>query len=389
MSLGSRFDVLVVGVGGMGAAALAHLAERGLTVVGVEQDDVPSTRGSSHGDTRVIRKAYFEDPRYVPLIQRSYELWGELEQRAGEQLLHRTGCLNIGPIDHPAIVGVRASVDRHGLAHSILDAVEIRSRFPALVPSPTDIGVFEEDGGFLRVEACTRAHARWAVARGAVLLTGRRVTALTIAPHDIRATLDDGIEIRARSVIVSAGAWLATSPALRAVAAGLPLSVERQVQLYFRPHEAVPMTPPALPAFIHFDAERAFYGVPLHGENGEEPALKVCRHHGGEPADPDTLDRESRDSDVEPVRAFMREHLPGGDGPLLRARVCMYTNTPDQTFVIGRLAAMENVVVLGGFSGHGFKMASVIGEIAADLTTTGRSAFDLELFRPERARSPS
>ncbi|MBS2014451.1 MAG: N-methyl-L-tryptophan oxidase [Deltaproteobacteria bacterium] len=387
MSLSTRFDVLVLGVGGMGAATVAHLAERGLAVVGVDRHDIPNALGSSHGDTRVIRKAYFEDPRYVPLLERAYTLWSELEERAGETLFVRTGCLNVGPPSHPAIVGVRESVARHALAHEVLDASEVRARFPAFLPSPSDLGVFEADAGFLRVEACTRAHARWAERRGAVLLANRGVVATSIAPHDVHVTLDDGVELRARSLVVSAGPWLAADPALEAIAAGLRLSVERQVQLYFRPHEAFPMTAPALPAFIHFAADRAFYGIPMHAEHGDAPALKVCRHHGGaEVASPDALDREVHEADVEPVRGFMREHLPGGDGPLLRARVCMYTNTPDAHFVVGHLPGHANVVVLGGFSGHGFKMASVIGEIGADLVTTGRSAFDLDLFRPDRAR---
>lgn len=388
MTLGARFDVLVLGVGGMGASALAHLAERGLTVVGIDQHDVPNAFGSSHGDTRVIRKAYFEDPRYVPLLERAYVLWEELEERAEEKLLFRTGCINLGPPDHAAIRGVRESVDRHDLPHTILDADAVRARFPALLPSPTDIGVLEDDGGFLRVEACTRAHARWADKRGGTILANAKVTSFSVAPHDVRATLADGTEVRARAAIVSAGSWLAGDPMLASIAIGtkaLPLTIERQVQLFFRPLEAVPMTSPALPAFIHFAGEQAFYGIPMHGEHGDEPALKVCRHHGGDViTHPDALDREVHDADVEPVRGFMREHLPGGDGPLLRARACMYTNTPDRNFVIGVAPAHPNLVVLGGFSGHGFKMASVIGEIAADLVTTGRSAFDLDPFRPDR-----
>ena len=158
------------------------------------------------------------------------------------------------------------------------------------------------------------------------------------------------------------------------------------MQLYFAPRAPELVRAPALPAFIHFEGDRAFYGVPLHGDAGVEPALKVCRHHGGVKTTPDAVDRTVHDSDVAPVRAFMQAHLPTGDGPLLRARVCMYTNTPDQHFIVGALRDRPHVVLLGGFSGHGYKMASVIGEIAADLVTTGKSAFDLGLFSPERFR---
>jgi sarcosine oxidase len=380
---------MVLGVGGMGAAALDHLAGRGARVIGIEQDQVPSERGSSSGDTRVIRKAYFEDPRYVPLLERAYVLWRELEAHAKEPLLEITGCINLGPPDHPAIVGVRESAHRHGLAHEVLDAAAVKARFPAFAPTANEVGVYEEEGGFLRVEACTRAHARRAVERGATLRTGTRVTALALgagagAGAGVRVTLDDGTSIEAERAVISAGAWLASAPALREVLGRLPLVVQRQVQLWFRPLQAGVVSPPSFPVFIHFEGERAFYGVPLHGERGEEPALKVCRHHGGEATSADALDRVLRDDDVAQVRAWMRAHLPAGDGPLLRSRVCMYTSTPDGHFVVGALREHPQVVLLGGFSGHGYKMASVIGEIAADLAMTGTTPFDLGLFDPAR-----
>jgi sarcosine oxidase len=385
-----RYDVLVLGVGGMGAAALAHLAARGVSAIGIEQDDVPSSLGSSTGETRVIRKAYFEDPRYVPLLERSYELWHELEARTNEMLVVRTGCLNVGAPDHPAILGVRESVARHALPHDVLDANAIASRFPAFAPSPHEIGVFEADAGFLHVEACTKAHVRWALASGAALRTQTRVTNLTIdstETHAIRATLDDGSVILAKRLIVAAGAWLASSPALRVIAASLPLRVERQVQLYFRPHDASLVSPPSLPCFIHFLPDRAYYGIPLHGAPADatvEPALKVCRHHGGETTTASTLDRALRDSDVATVREYLRAHLPSGDGDLLRSRVCMYTNTPDDHFLVGPLPSLPNVILLGGFSGHGYKMAPVLGEIAASLATSQPHPFDLRLFDPSR-----
>ena len=191
-----RFDVLVLGVGGMGAAALAHLAARGLSVVGIEQSEVPSEEGSSVGETRVIRKAYLEDPRYVPLLERAYTLWRELEEREKVSLYVRTGCLVLGPRDHSAVRAERReSAERHGLPHRVLDEDEVRARH-AIVPAPGDAGVFEEDAGFLRVEACTAAHARTAVARGAVLHTRARVTAFHVDRQPaMRAMLEDGGEI--------------------------------------------------------------------------------------------------------------------------------------------------------------------------------------------------
>jgi sarcosine oxidase len=372
-----RYDVLVLGVGGMGAAAVAHLASRGLRVLGVEQDAVPSERGSSVGETRVIRKAYAEDPRYVPLLVRAYELWQKLEERAGQRLFERTGCLNLGAPDHPAVRGVLESASLHGLQHERLEDEQVRARF-GIVPVPGDVGVFEQDAGYLRVEACTAAHAAWARQLGAEIRTRTRVSSLDLGAGSVRATLQDGSTVVADKVVVSAGAWLA-GDALREVARGMPLGVERQVQLWFDPRPAAS----SLPAFIHFVPGGPFYGIPPDATHAA-PAVKVCRHHGGDVTRADALDRVVRPEDEATVRAYVRAHLPAADGSLLRARVCMYTNTPDEHFVVGRLARAPHVVVLGGFSGHGYKMASVMGEVAADLVERGESAFDLGMFSPER-----
>jgi len=377
-----RHDVLVLGVGGMGAAALAHLAARGLRVVGVEQDDVPSERGSSVGETRVIRKAYAEDPRYVPLLVRAYALWGELEERVGERLFERTGCLNLGSPEHPAIQGVVESAARHGLSHERLAEDDVRARF-SIVPAAGDLGVFEQDAGYLRVEACTRAHARWATEAGAELRTRTRVAALDVGAGSVRATLDDGTSIVADKLVVAAGAWLAGAGALREISQGLPLVVERQVQLWFAPRLPQVVRAPSLPAFIHFVPGGPFYGIPAD-DSHPEPAVKVCRHHGGETTSTEALDRLLRPEDEATVRGYVRAHLPAGDGRLLRSRVCMYTNTPDEHFVIGALRRAPHVVVLGGFSGHGYKMASVVGEVTADLVERGACPFDLGMFAPER-----
>jgi len=377
----ARHDVLVLGLGGMGAAALAHLAARGLSVVGVDQDALPSLRGSSVGETRVIRKAYAEDPRYVPLLVRAYELWGELEARSGRRLFTRVGCLNLGPAGHPAIRGVLESVERHGLPHRLLSDAEVRARF-SVVPAPGDMGVFEEDAGYLAVEACTQAHLEWAMACGAETRQAR-VTALEVTVSSVRATLDDGSSLAAGRAVVAAGPWLASTPAFQELARELPLVVERQVQLWFQPLDRDAASAPTLPAFIHFVDGGPFYGIPLD-ESHPSPAVKVCRHHGGATTTADSLDRSVHPHDEATVRGYLRAHLPAADGPLLRSRVCMYTNTPDEHFIVGPLARAPHVVVLGGFSGHGYKMASVMGEIAADLAVRGQSAFDLEMFAPER-----
>jgi sarcosine oxidase len=330
----------------------------------------------------VIRKAYLEDPRYVPLLVRAYELWRELEERSLEPLYVRTGCLVLGPKEHAAVRGTRESAELHGLPHQVLSEREVRARL-SLVPSSGDEGVFEEDAGFLRVEACTAAHARWAMASGAVVRTHARVAELDLGAGRVRATLDGGEVVTADRLVVSAGAWLASAPGLAELARGLPLVVERQVQLWFRSRAPEATRPPSLPVFIHFTPTGTFYGVPPD-EAHEAPLVKVCRHHGGETTSADELDRVVRASDEGTVRAYLRAHLPAADGALERARVCMYTNTPDEHFLVGAHPRWPQVTVLGGFSGHGYKMASVMGEVAADLVTSGQSRFDLGMFRVGR-----
>lgn len=375
-----KFDVLVLGVGGMGAAALAHLAAQGAQAIGIEQDEVPSRRGSSVGHTRIIRKAYYEDERYVPLLHRSYDLWRELEAAMGETLYVRTGCLNLGPEGHADIAGVMASVRAHDLPHERLDAAAVRTRFPAFDPSPEHVGVFEEDAGYLRVEACTEAHARLAVKRGAELRTRTKIEHVTINAGEVRATLAGGEHVEARTLVLGAGPWL---PQLGLAAALPPLLVTRQMQLWFRPQDEDLARAPKMPAFIHFTDRGNYYGLPV--ANDGAAGIKVCRHHGGEPTSPESLDRTLRPDDEADVRGYIDRHLRNAGGPLVHAQACMYTTTPDAHFVVGLHPTHSNVVVLGGFSGHGYKMAPVMGEIAAQLATSGKTAHDISLFDPRRA----
>lgn len=374
-------EVAVLGVGGMGAAALAHLAGRGLRAVGIEQGDLPNPLGSSVGQTRIIRKAYYEDPRYVPLLHRAYELWRELESGAAAPLYVPTGCLNLGPDAHPHIAGILSSVRAHGLPHELHDARAVRERFPGFAPSPDDVGIYEADAGYLRVEACTETHAQLAVQRGAELRTHTRVASVTPMTDRVRITLEGGEAIEARALVVGAGPWL---PRL-GLAEGLPpLIVTRQVQLWFRPLDEALARPPRMPAFIHFTDQGDYYGIPLVA--GGAPGIKVCRHHGGEPTSPEDLDRTLRPADEADVRRYIDDHLPNAAGPLVGSQACMYTTTPDAHFVVGFHPRHANVIVLGGFSGHGYKMASVLGEIAADLATRGRTEHDIRLFAPDRVR---
>jgi sarcosine oxidase len=371
---GPAFQAIVVGLGAMGSAALAHLAARGVRALGIEAHPIGHALGSSHGASRVIRKAYFEDPRYVPMLHRAYQLWHALEQESGETLLLRTGCLNIGGRDHVCIRGVVESARRHGLAHEVLDAAEVSRRFPAFRLGQGEIAVFENDGGILPPERCVKAHVTRALARGATVVEERA----------LRVELDrDGVLVEtdrgrysADMLVLTQGPWMTRA----LVPMPAPLAVERQVQCWFTPREPALFDTDRFPVFIHFLPDRAYYGLPPFGIDG----VKVCRHHGGAPADPDALDRVVHPADEEDVRRYLRDHLPAADGPLLHAAVCMYTNTPDDHFAIGLHPDHPRVVLAGGFSGHGFKLAPVVGEIVADLVTRGRTEHEIAFFDPMR-----
>ncbi len=370
----ANYDCVVLGVGGMGSAACYHLARRKKRVLGLEQFEIPHERGSSHGHSRVIRKAYFEDPRYVPLLHRAFELWRELEAAAGETLLHLTGGINIGPLDHPCIQGVQESVRLHNLTHAILDASEIRRRFPALRPVGNVVGIHEMDAGFLRPERCVLAHVAAAKRHGAEIRTGQRVSAIEWTEKDVRVTTADG-SVQAERLIVTAGAWLGN-----VLPIGLPLKVERQVQLWFTAREPAIFEPGRMPVFIYFSNDRSYYGVPAFDGRG----VKICRHHGGAIVTPDTVDRTVSRADKDDVRAFVRTHLAPLDGPSQDGLVCLYTNTPDENFIIGASPSSPRVIIAGGFSGHGFKFASVMGEIVADLATAGKTRHEIGMFAPTR-----
>lgn len=369
-----RVGTVVVGLGVMGAAVLDALAARGASPLGIERFTVPHARGSSHGETRVIRKAYSEDPAYVPLLHETWSAWEELERSVSERLLTRTGALHLGPRDHPGVAAVRRSVREHGLAVEELDAAAIARRFPALRPEPDEAGILEHDGGFLFAERCVAALAARAQARGARIRTGERVLAVEVGGDAVRLRTDHS-EIVAEKLVLAQGAWSEGDASVLPIP--VPLAIERQVQLWFRPREPELFAPERMPVFIHFGHSGDFYGIPLVGKG-----VKVCQHHGGAATRAERLDREVHPDDETPVRGYLRAHLPAADGERVDARVCMYSNTPDTHFAVGPHPTYpERVVIACGFSGHGFKLAPVIGRLVAE-QLGGAPA--LPLFDPRR-----
>jgi len=365
----------------MGSAALSHLAHRGCNVLGIEQFDIPHAMGSSHGVTRIIRKAYFEHPSYVPLLHRAYELWKDLEHKTGQQLLKITGSLDIGQRGGPVLDGSIRSCTLHDLPHEVLSADQLRERFPAYdVPSEYQ-AVYQPDGGFLLSEKCVTACCFDALKAGAELHGRERVTQWSASGGTIKVHTDRGA-YRTKRLVVTAGAWVSQLlPRLASLAVA-----ERQVLGWFQPIEPDLFEPDNFPVFIFNSVTDGgiYYGFPVYGV----PGFKIGRmHHLYEQASPDDLDRDVHDRDEELLRAFVSRYLPRASGPTLSLKTCMFTNTPDEHFIIERCPDNHDIVVAAGFSGHGFKFASVVGEILADLATTGETAHDISSFASDRFRT--
>jgi sarcosine oxidase len=371
-------DVIVVGLGGMGSAAAAHLARRGSRVTGLERFGPAHALGSSHGDSRVYRQAYFEDPDYVPLLLRAFELWQDLNVATGRDLLKVTGGLMIGPPSSRTVTGSRASAERWDLPHQMLDAAELHRRFPALHPRGDEIALWERNAGFARPEATVAAYLDQAGRAGADLHFHQAVTGWSADDGGVTVTTADDT-FRAGRLVLAAGAWASQV----VTDLGVPLRVERQVQFWFRPPGGTgPFAAERFPIYVwDRDDGLQIYGFP---HDGTDTGVKVAFFRRGTPAEPDALRRDVDPGEVIPLLGFLRPRIPALDGPVVRAVPCMYTNTPDEHFVLGLHPSHPNVVVAAGFSGHGFKFVPVIGEILADLTLEGHSRLDIALFDPAR-----
>jgi sarcosine oxidase len=374
----NHYDVIILGLGGMGGAAAFELARRGRKVLGLEQFGLVHDRGSSHGLTRIIRKAYFEHPDYVPLLRRAYERWYELEQRLGVHLFTECGCLSIGKPDSELVAGVRQAAEQHHLPVENLDPMQLRQRFPAFQFDDAYVGVLERDAGYLNVEACVQAHLDAARALGADLRGEEPALSWEVAGKGVTVRTAHG-SYAADKLVITAGAWAA--PVLHDL--GLPLQVRRQVLLWFATSNPGLFRRDVFPVYMAETPEGFFYGFPMIDPLGH----KVARHDIGEPvSDPAGVDRTIRPTDEVDCRAFLKAHIPAARGPVQHGKVCLYTMTPDQHFVIDVHPAHPQVAFAAGFSGHGFKFASAVGEILADLAETGKTPLPIAMFRANRFR---
>jgi len=378
VSVSTKYDSILVGLGAMGAATLYQLARRGARVLGIDRYDPPHGFGSSAGETRITRLAIGEGAHYTPLVARSHAIWREIERQTGDDLLTQCGGLVISSDAKTSFTHVPAFFDNtvaaaraHGIAHELLDTVELRRRFPQFAIRDGEIGYYEPEAGFVRPEACIAAQLKLARGLGAQTHTGE--TVLAIANGAV--TTDRGT-YEADTVIVAAGAWL---PELLGPELVGPFKVHRQILCWFE----APMDFNTLPVFIWElqQSRQGLYGFPAIDGYG----VKIATETYADTFDPNDASREvSREEIDAMVASFIRPNFPALTGRCTKAKVCLYTVTPDFQFVIDRHPAMERVIVASPCSGHGFKHSAAIGEALADMATGREPAFDLSAFRFDR-----
>jgi sarcosine oxidase len=386
----SSFDVVVVGLGAMGSAAAYHLARQGARVLGIEARGVAHDQGSSHGESRIIRQAYFEHPAYVPMVLRAYQLWRELEGESETSLLTVTGGLAIGTPHSSLVTGCLASARLHSLTHELLDASAMKQRFPQFALGDNEVAVYESQAGFLRPEECIRQHLRCAAQRGADLHFDEPIVSWSAS--ETAAGSGEGVQVvttkqtyRARSLVITAGPW--SSEILPGLA--VPLTVVRRVMFWFRP-TAQPSAFDAgiFPIFLWEPRQGPFfYGLPRVDATGDpKAAIHWAADTDGNTCTPSTIDRNIHPRDESAIRSVLAARIPALNGHITHAATCMYTMTPDAHFVIDTHPAHPQVAIAAGFSGHGFKFSSAVGEILADLALKGRVSSDLTLFSASRVQ---
>ena len=373
--MGDSYDVIVIGLGAMGSAAARSLAGRGARVLGLEQFVPAHALGASHGGSRIIRMAYYEDPSYVPLLRTTFDRWARLERESGQRLVNRCGALFIGPRDGEVYGGTLRAARQHRLDHEVLDGAEIRRRYPVLAPDDSPYAVHEDVAGIVAPEAGVQAHLDVAERAGAELRFETPARSWSADGDGVVVRTSTGSH-RAARLILTPGGWASGLLGLP----DLPLRVERRLQLWFEPldqHAAFA----ALPVWMWERLDGlVFYGLPMR-----DGAAKVAIHNRGGPCHPDTVERSIDPAEVAQMRDVLRDSVPDlAEGRLVRASACTYTLTPDHHFVVGAHPEQPSVTIACGFSGHGFKFAPVIGEVLADLALDGHTNHPVGLFDPTR-----
>jgi len=367
-----HYDAIVLGAGGIGSAALYELARRGARSIGIDRFHPPHDRGSSHGQSRVIRQAYFEHPDYVPLLFEAYRMWRELEQTCGRSLFHEIGLIQLGPVDGVVVPGVLRSAGEHGLTVESMSAADVERRWPGLHAGDGLVGVYEPRAGYLLVEECVRAHLEAAQAKGAELLLDTEVLGWSANGHEVRVQTTRG-DFQASRLIVTAGAW--ATKVLSDLS--MKLSVRRKSLFWFDSPSTKYDLASGCPIYLYELSEGVFYGFPKLDARG----IKAGEHTGGiVVSDPLSVDREIVASEQMAIEQFLKSHLPEVSSRVTDHTVCLYTMSPDEHFIVDRHLAHANVAFAAGLSGHGFKFGPVLGRVLVDLALDGGTSLPIDIL---------
>jgi sarcosine oxidase len=370
-------DVIVLGLGANGSSALYHLSKTPQAVIGIDQFNPPHNRGSSHGQSRIIRQAYHENPLYVPFIKEAYKWWHQIEEASGKKLLLETGGIMLGDESSGVIQGSKLSAETHDIAYEYLDHSALRRRFPAFRPPGNTVGVLEKHAGILFPEACIRTYLEQAQQQGAEVRRNETVLSIDAKPGQIKVKTDKAIYM-AGKLVVTAGAWLGELfPELN-----MPLTVERQILYWFKnnnPGKQRSLMPDELPVYIwEYGPGQMFYGFPDLGDG-----LKIAHHHAGMNIRPNQLHQDVNVKEIADMKRMVDTYFDM-DATYNFSETCMYTNTPDGNFVIDVHPEHPHILIASPCSGHGFKFSSLTGKLLCDLATETALELDISPFRLDR-----
>lgn len=370
------YDAIVLGTGGVGSAALHYLAARGAKVLGIDRFSTPHDRGSTHGQTRLIRMAYYEHPDYVPLLKRAYQLWSDLEHLSGKKLYHECGILQVSPAEGSVYPGVLASAEQHDLKVEPLTPSEVTSRFPGFKITDDLKAVFEPRSGYLMVEDCVSAYIDSARSSGAEIHSDESVLSWKPSGQGVEVATDLAT-YQAASLIITAGSW--TNDFLADL--GIDLAVVRKSLYWFETDSPFYFEEQGGVGFIYETSIGNFYGFPQLNQLG----VKVAEHTGGWPVtDPLTISREEDPRETDRVLNFLGEYLPGVSNRKQHFATCLYTLSPDRRFIVDRHPEYPQVSFAAGLSGHGYKFASVLGEVLTDWALTGTTTLPIQFLNLSR-----
>jgi len=384
MATNSSYDVIVLGVGSMGSATCYYLAKRGYKVLGLEQFDISHEFGSHAGQSRIIRKAYFEHPDYVPLLERAYQNWNDFEQETGEQLYFKTGLLYAGMSTNEIIKGVKLSASLYNIELEQLNKKDVAKRFPQFnFPNSFEI-LFEPNAGFLPPERCIRLYARQAIKNGTTIHTNEKVIEWKKEGDYVVVKTDRNI-YQCNKLIITAGAWAGK------MIPGFAdkIKVTRQLVAWINPKHENLFSLNKFPCWMIGDDDKhgCYYGFPLLNTKmfGEPEGLKMAHHFPAQVTDPDNVNRQAPGADLVNLKYCFDNYIPGVMNGIRSFKICLYANSPDENFIIDKLPGYEGSVSIAcGFSGHGFKFASVVGEILADLTIDGKTNLPIGFLNANR-----